>query len=227
MNILAFECSAKAASTALLSDGKLITESFQNCGFTHSRTLLPLAESMLLGVGKTFEDIDIFATSSGPGSFTGLRIGISLIKGLAYALDKPCVGISSLKAMAYLLPPSDSVLCAVMDARAGQVYNALFDISSYKPKRLCEDRAITIENLTEELHAIKRKVIIIGDGAYLFDGKGFNDLPEYFRIQKASGVAFCAMESERYSPFQLTPAYHRLPQAERERIAKLKNTQGV
>lgn len=220
MNILAFECSAKAASTALLSDGRLIAESYQNCGFTHSKTLLPLAEDMLNRSGKTFDDIDLYAVSSGPGSFTGLRIGISLVKGFAYGADKPCCGVSSLEAMAYLLPPSENIVCAVMDARAGQVYNALFDISD-GVQRLCDDRAITVEALKTELQDTDRQITVIGDGSYLLENCGFHMLPEHMCYQRASGVALCALASKSISAFELSPSYHRLPQAERERLAKM------
>lgn len=220
MNILAFECSAKSASTALLSDGKLIAESYQNCGFTHSRTLLPLAEDMLSRAGLSFDDVDMYAVSSGPGSFTGLRIGISLVKGFAYGASKPCCGVSSLEAMAYMLPQSNSIVCAVMDARAGQVYNALFDISD-GVKRICDDRAITVESLKEELSTFDKEIIIIGDGSYLLEGCGYHMLPEHMRYQRAIGVALCAMNTEPTTAFDLAPSYHRLPQAERERLAKL------
>ena len=220
MNILAFECSAKAASAALLCDGKLIAETYQNCGFTHSRTLLPLAEDMLKRAEKTFDDIDLYAVSSGPGSFTGLRIGISLVKGFAYGADKPCCGVSSLEAMAYMVPSCDSVVCAVMDARAGQVYNALFDVSDVV-SRICDDRAITVESLKEELNSLGRKVIVIGDGSYLLENCGYSVLPAHMRYQRAFGVALCAYNSQGISSFELTPSYHRLPQAERERLARL------
>ena len=224
MRILAFESAAIAASVAYTRDGVLTASSFQSAGLTHSRTLLPLCEDLLKNAGLTLADVDVLAVSHGPGSFTGLRIGISLVKGLAFQRDLPCVGVSTLEALAYNMPRQDAVLCAVMDARAGQVYNANFDLSGLLPRRLCPDRAITLTELRTELSAIDRPVLVAGDGAHLLADAG-TPVPENLRLQNAWGVARLAEQVYRqggdFSPAKLTPNYLRLPQAERERLAKL------
>ena len=144
MLILAFESSAKAASVALCRDGHLISQYSQCSGLTHSRTLLPMAEDMLKNAELKLQDVDLIAVAHGPGSFTGIRIGVSTVKGLAWAADKPCVGVSTLEAMAWHGLAAGGVVCPVMDARRSQVYNALFAIRDGRPERLCPDRPIAL-----------------------------------------------------------------------------------
>ena len=136
MLTLAFESSAKAASAALCEDGRLISEVIQCSGLTHSRTLLPMAEDLLKNAGTGMKEIDCFAVAQGPGSFTGIRIGIATVKGLAWAAEKPCVGVSTLAAMAWNGVAAGGLVCAVMDARRSEVYNALFRIEDGRPVRL-------------------------------------------------------------------------------------------
>ena len=231
MLILAFESSAKAASVALTRDGQLIAQSFQNNGLTHSRTLLPMAESMMKNCGLAFSDVDLFAVAQGPGSFTGIRIGVSTVKGLSWALDKPCAGVSTLEAMAWNGQERGGIICPVMDARRSQVYNALFRSDGETLIRLTEDRAISIEELRADLSNLHEKKILVGDGAELC----YNTLkdvelrlaPEHLRHQRASGVAICAVHmaqsGENGDGSALTPNYLRLSQAERERNERLKN----
>ena len=140
MITLAFESSAKAASVALVRDGSLISQYSQCSGLTHSRTLLPMAEDLLKNAELQLSDVDLFAVAHGPGSFTGIRIGVSTVKGLAWACDKPCVGVSTLESMAWHGLAAGGLVCPVMDARRSQVYNALFEIRDGKPARLTEDR---------------------------------------------------------------------------------------
>ena len=137
MLTLAFESSARPASAALVRDGALISQYTQCSGLTHSRTLLPMAEDLLKNAETSMNDIDVFAVAHGPGSFTGIRIGVSAVKGLAWALEKKCVGVSTLEAMAWNGLAAGGITCPVMDARRGQVYNALFRIEAGKPARLC------------------------------------------------------------------------------------------
>ena len=165
MKILAFESSAVSASVALVEDEKLIAQSFQNCGLTHSRTLLPLAESLLKNCGVTLDDVDALAVAHGPGSFTGVRIGVATVKGLALGADKPCIGVSTLEAMAWGARALGGRLCCVMDARAGQVYNALFAVENGAPHRLCDDRALKLTDLGEEIG--ETPYFLVGDGADL------------------------------------------------------------
>lgn len=227
MLILAFESSAKAASAALLKDGKLLSQYTQCSGLTHSRTLLPMGEDMLKNAELTLGDVDLLAVAHGPGSFTGIRIGVSMVKGLAWALDKPCVGVSTLEAMAWHGLAAGGLICPVMDARRSQVYNALFSIENGRPVRLTEDRPISLEELAQELGSFDWPVYLVGDGAemsyaYLTD-KGVDCVlaPENLRMQSAWGVAMAAMDKEPGTADSLLPVYLRLSQAERERLERL------
>ena len=152
MLILAMESSAKPASVAVCQEEELLGQYFQNSGLTHSRTLLAMAESLLKNLDISIENIDCVAVSCGPGSFTGVRIGVSAAKGLAWGCNLPVCGVSTLEAMAYQMPEPGMLLCPVMDARRNQVYNALFEWRDNALVRLCDDRAIAIEQLSDELH---------------------------------------------------------------------------
>ena len=227
MLMLALESSARAASAALFEDEKMLALSIQTAGLTHSRTLLPMAEDMLRNTERRVSDLDLVAVSRGPGSFTGLRIGMAEAKGLCWALQIPAVGVSTLEAMAFGGPVLDGqMLCCCMDARRGQVYNALFTVKDGKPVRLTEDRAISAADLEGELIASQEPWILLGDGAELC----YNTLdrervalfvaPEPLRIQNARGVGLAAMGKTPVGANELLPAYLRLSQAERERLAR-------
>ena len=151
MKILAIDSSAISAGCAIVDDGNLIAESFVRVGLTHSETLLPMVSNTLANAKLTADDIDCYAVSSGPGSFTGIRIGVASVKGMAFASGTPCVGVSTLEAIAWSCVAQDGVICAVMDARRQQVYNALFTSDGQDIVRICADRAVSIEELTEEL----------------------------------------------------------------------------
>ena len=228
MLILAFESTAKAASCALVRDGKLISQYSQCSGLTHSRTLLPMGEDMLKNAELKLEDVDLLAVAHGPGSFTGVRIGVSMVKGLAWAGDKPCVGVSTLEAMAWHGLAAGGLICPVMDARRNQVYNALFRIESGKPARLTEDRPIALTDLAEELKATGERAFLVGDGAELsyraLTEQGIDCVlaPENLRMQDAWGVAMAAKDKEPGNADTLLPVYLRLSQAERERQERLK-----
>ena len=228
MLTLALESSAKAASAAVFEDGKMLAFTIQNAGLTHSRTLLPMAEGLIKGLDKSMTDIGLVAVSRGPGSFTGLRIGLAEAKGLCWALDIPAVGVSTLEAMAYGGPILDGqMLCCCMDARRGQVYNALFTVEGGRPVRLTPDRAIDLPELQSELIARQEPWILLGDGAELC----YNALdreqvtvftaPEPLRLQNARGVGLAAVGKAPVSAHELLPAYLRLSQAERQRLAQL------
>ena len=229
MKLLAFESSAVSASVALTEDDRLIAQSFQNCGLTHSRTLLPMAESLLQNCGLSLGAVDGRAVAYGPGSFTGIRIGVATLKGLAFGADKPCVGVSTLEAMAWGARALGGTLCCVMDARAGQVYNALFSIENLAPTRLCADRAVTIENLGQEIG--QKPYFLVGDGAELCYNKlkdicsGVRLAPSEMRYATGYGVAAVALplfsRGETLTPQQLDAFYLRRPQAERLRLKRL------
>ena len=227
MLILAFESSAKAASVALVRDGSLVSQYSQCSALTHSRTLLPMAEDMLKNAELTIGDVDLFAVAHGPGSFTGVRIGVSTVKGLAWAGGKPCVGVSTLEAMAWHGLAAGPYVCPVMDARRQQVYNALFDIRDGKPVRLTEDRPIALSELAPQLAALPSPVFLVGDGAgltakYLADaGIPFRLAPENLLWQSAWGVAMAAQDKTPGTADALLPVYLRLSQAERERQERM------
>lgn len=227
MLTLAFESSAKAASVALCEDGRLISQVIQCSGLTHSRTLLPMAEDLLKNAEMEMKQIDCFAVAQGPGSFTGIRIGIATVKGLAWAADKPCIGVSTLAAMAWNGVAAGGLICAVMDARRSEVYNALFRIEDGRPIRLCPDRAISLSALTEELRERGEAPFLVGDGTELASAF-FREQhlehrvpPENLRWQNAWGVAMEAAGKELCTSQELLPVYLRLSQAERERQARL------
>ena len=230
MLILALESSAKAASVALSKDGSLLAQSFQLSGLTHSRTLLPMAEDLMKNAGVTMADVDCIAVAHGPGSFTGVRIGVSAAKGLCWGGDKPAVGVSTLEAMAWngICAPEGSVICCAMDARRNQVYNALFVFENGSPRRLCPDRAIGLAELAEELKNYKNPIFVLGDGGqlcynYLKDILPQVSLaPENIRFQCAWGVCRAAEGKKMASGAELIPVYLRLSQAERERLERLK-----
>ena len=229
MKILAFESSAVSASVALTEDDRLIAQSFQNCGLTHSRTLLPMAEALLSNCGVTINDVDALAVAHGPGSFTGVRIGVATVKGLALGADKPCVGVSTLEAMAWGARALGGSLCCVMDARAGQVYNALFEVEDLTPHRLCDDRALKMTELSEEIG--EAPYFLVGDGANLCYNTikdhciGLRLAPSELRYATGFGVAAAALPlaqaGKTCSPQELDAFYLRRPQAERERMKRL------
>lgn len=227
MLIMAFESSAKAASVALVRDGHIISQYSQCSGLTHSRTLLPMAEDMLKNAEMKLSDVDCFAVAHGPGSFTGIRIGVSTVKGLSWAADKPCVGVSTLEALAWQGLSRGGYICPVMDARRSQVYNALFRIENGRPVRLTEDRPIELGLLCEELRRLDAPVLLLGDGTavsadYLKkEGIAFETAPENLLWQSAWGVAMAAADKPLLNSQELLPVYLRLSQAERERNERL------
>ena len=227
MLILAFESSAKPASAALVKDGQLLSQYMQCSALTHSRTLLPMAEDMLKNAELRLSDVDLIAVAHGPGSFTGIRIGVSTVKGLAWAAEKPCVGVSTLEAMAWHGLAAGGYICPVMDARRSQVYNALFKIENGRPVRMTEDRPIALEELAKEVTALGAPVFLVGDGAALcfeyFTAHGVPCVmaPDNLRWQDAWGVAMAAADKTPGNADELLPVYLRLSQAERERQERL------
>lgn len=231
MKILALESSATACSVCLTEDEELIAQSYENSGLTHSVTLLPMAEELLKHCGVALRDVDVIAVAAGPGSFTGVRIGVSAAKGLGWALDKPCAKVSTLEAMAWGMTVWQGRICPVMDARRSQVYNALFSAEGEAVTRLTPDRAIGLEELGEELKNAGETQILVGDGALMcynhFSKMGLPVRlpPPNLRYQTAWGVARSALElaraGELVSANELLPEYHRLSQAERERAERL------
>ena len=230
MRLLAFETSAKAGSVALLDGQTLLGESYCNTGLTHSQTVMVMAEQLLKTCGLTAKDMEAVAVAAGPGSFTGVRIGVAAAKGFAWGAQIPCYGVSTLEAMALGLGIDRGYVLPVMDARRQQVYNGLFHFADGKPERLCEDRAISLEELGEEIKNLPESVFLVGDGSILC----YNTLsgsvpqlvlpPEHRMHQRAAGVGLAALQmiarGESGDGAALQPNYLRLSQAERERLAR-------
>ncbi len=235
MLILAVDSTAKSASVAIMKDERLLGEFFLHTGFTHSETLLPMIENLLLQCRLSVSDIDYCAISQGPGSFTGVRIGVSALKGIAMPHDIPSVGVSTLEAMAHQSTMLNGIICASMDARRNEVYNALFRAQSGKITRLCDDRAISVTELSKELLEYKETVFFVGDGAELcYNNCNVENsvlLDEHLRYQRAVGVAKVAVKKiglgEILSATELMPTYLRLSQAERERIEMENKNNGL
>jgi tRNA threonylcarbamoyladenosine biosynthesis protein TsaB len=229
--ILAFETTAKAGSVALLEKGKLLGEQYQNTGLTHSQTLMVMAEDLLKQCGKTVKDVTAVAVAEGPGSFTGVRIGVAAAKGFAWGGQLPCYGVSTLESMARNLGIFQGYVCPCMDARRNQVYNALFYVNCGVIERFCEDRAIALADLKTELESIDGPVYLVGDGAELAYKTLSADIPnlilppEHRRHQRAAGVALAAAAKiaagDPGDANAMTPNYLRLSQAERERMEKM------
>ncbi len=229
MKILALDSTADVCTAAICDDSRLIAEMTVNTGNTHSQTLLPVVEQILKISETEISEIDAFACSTGPGSFTGVRIGSATIKGIAYGKNKPCVSVSTLDALAYNLIGYNGILCPVMNARRNQVYNAIYECNNGVITRLCPDRALSIEELDEELADCEKQVYLCGDG-YSITEKGFKKtrihfVPERQRLQNAYSVACCALEKykmgDTLTDAELVPIYLRPSQAERERNERL------
>lgn len=226
MKILAIESSAGPASCAVTEDGRVLASSVIHTGLMHSQTLIPMVDAMLRNAGISFNEIDFLAVAAGPGSFTGIRIGVAAVKGLAFTQDKPCIGVSTLASMARALQglPYTGILCAAMDARCHQVYTALFECDNGKISRITADEAISISALENKIISLKKPVILFGDGAELcYNTFGLNVpniaiAPLPLRYQNAIGVALEAAEAtdKAVDASKLQPIYLRLPQAERE-----------
>jgi len=227
MKILALETSAKAVSAAVTEDGKVLCSGYQDTGLTHSRTLMPIVEHILKNTGLSVADMDAIAVAAGPGSFTGIRIGIAAAKGLAFAAEKPCIGVSTLSAMARNVAFCDGLIICAMDARRNQIYNALFEAKDGVLTRLTPDRAIALAELAEELRTDTRPKIVVGDGAKLClqfleeTAIPCRLAPPHLLMQSAASVALEAeqlaaqgafVSAQALEPVYLRPAQADLPQ---------------
>lgn len=232
--ILAFESTAKVASVALLSGERVLCSYSVDAGLTQSELLLPMAEHCLASVHKDFSHLTALACTVGPGSFTGVRIGVCTVKGIAFGKGLPCIGVSTLEALAENLSGLCGIFCAVMDARRGQVYNALFSSDGETITRITPDRALSLDALGEELLAYKdTDIYLVGDGydismrALSKIGLPLRNTPPALRAQRADSCAIVAgrmlAEKRTMTDREIAPVYLRLPQAERERLEKENN----
>lgn len=235
MQILSIDTCSVTATAAVVSDDRLVAEVVQNNGKTHSRNIMPMIECMLSQADISPDDIDCFAAAVGPGSFTGVRIGVATVKALAHATGKPCVAVSALEGLAYNVFPFNGIVCPIMDARRGQVYNALFD--GRNMSRITEDRVVSMEELLEELKGKTDAVIFTGDGVSVFEnmikealGENAVISPRMQRLHLAASVAEIGerkfLDGDTMTYDELKPLYLRLSQAERERMERLKQAGG-
>lgn len=228
MKLLALDSSSITASVSLIEEDKIISEFFINAGLTHSQTLAPMIQALLNTINISASEIDLFAITNGPGSFTGLRIGLATIKGMATVFNKPCIGVSSLLAAAYNCLNFNGIICVVMDARRNQLYNAIFRCQNKKLSRLTEDRVISIEDLKKELKEFSENVELVGDGAVICynyitvisNEKNINlSFKDRYYIN-ASNVGILGMELYKKGEYlyasNINPKYLRLSQAERK-----------
>lgn len=230
MLILGIDTSAAPCCAAVYDTEKqlVVCETVINNKLTHSVTLMPVISDMLKNAELDMSCIDLYAVTSGPGSFTGLRIGISAVKGMAFANSKPCAAVTAGEAMAYNLTACDCVVCSCIDARCAQVYNALFRVSGGRVEALCEERCIKADELVKCLAEYPDEdIILTGDAAQLVqkeaDGAGLGNVrtaPAPLRYQTGHGVCMAAEYAEHIKPEALMPMYLKLPQAQRELMAK-------
>ena len=223
MKILSIDSSSVAASAAVAADGKILSEVFANNGFTHSKTLMNVVKNAIDLSGVSLDEIDLIACVTGPGSFTGVRIGVACAKGLAFTNEIPCIGISTLETFPYNISCIEGTVCGIMDARCQQVYTASFEVKDSLVSRITPDRAISIDSLIEDFDSYSGRIYLLGDGAGLVKSKTqdsriilVNSNNLYQRASSAALAAFNKDKNDYITPDRLVPSYLRLPQAERE-----------
>jgi len=236
MKLLAIDCTAAPASVAVVEDGKTLSAAFTNVGLTHSQTLIPMLDSVLKNAQLSKDDLDAYAINAGPGSFTGVRIGVAALKGYTLLNDACIYPVSTLESMAYnYRGVKDCIVVSAMDARVRQVYTAAFEIQGDTVTRLSPDAALRLEELEEQLKTLKKEVVFVGDGASLCYNEfqttfpNVHLAPERLRYQNAVSVAACAEQhkaagEEPVTAEEVLPVYLRAPQAERELKARQKET---
>lgn len=229
MNIVAIDTSGPVASCAVMKDGAIVHSILMNQGLTHSETIMPALDEAMRAGGLTCAEADCFAAVAGPGSFTGVRIGVCAVKGLSHAVDKPCARIDALEALAMNFYGFDGVACPILDARRGQVYCAAFDTREGLPTRLTDDSAIEIGAFLDRLPN-DRRLVFLGDGLRVHAELLRARLPEAIlapaHLCALRAEAACVLAAERKNEWMearlLTPIYLRAPQAERERERRAK-----
>lgn len=231
MKILAVDTSANTAAVCITEDDKLLSEEIVNYKKTHSQTLMPMIDRALKNCGTDISEIDVFAVANGPGSFTGLRIGVSAIKGMAHALDKPVIEVSTLEGMAYNIFMCSDIICPIMDARRSQVYNGVYTWENGVFSELISPRAVSVQECVEDVKRYGKRVIFLGDGVPVYGeyikeqlGEKAVFAPPSCNAQRASALASIAMGKleDKKSCYEVMPFYLRKPQAEREREEKMK-----
>jgi len=231
MLIFAVDTCSMSSSAAIADEERVLAQFTVNHKKTHSEKIMPQIDSMLKASDIVLDDIDVMAAAVGPGSFTGVRIGVATIKGFALALNKPCVAVSSIEALAYSVKSFKGIVSPILDARRNQVYNAVFKSDAREIERLTPDRAISLSELLDELSKTEENIIFVGDGVPVFKNEIENVLknrayfaPKPLVYNLASSVAEVGIRKyeigETVKPELLTPEYVRLSQAEQEKQMK-------
>lgn len=228
MNILALDTSGPVAGVAILREGSVVHLTAMKYGHTHSQTVLPAVDRALEKCGLTCREIDVFAVVAGPGSFTGVRIGVCMAKGLAHAAGKPCCAVNALETLSMNCLGFDGWVCPILDARRDQVYAAAFDTRDFVPRRVLEDQAVKIEDFLAQLP--EGRLAFVGDGVPVQEKTLLRLLGERAAIMPANardlradaaGVLAAAHPERWEDPRTLRPIYLRAPQAERERMERM------
>ena len=218
LTILGIDTSGKIASVAVANEEKVLSQTTVYTKLTHSQVILPICKDVLKNAGIELSDVDGIAVSAGPGSYTGLRIGIAAVKAMCFALDKPCIGISTLEALAYNVLLHKGIICAVMAARLDLVYCGIFRSDGKSLERLAPDRIVSIDDLKMELEALEGEIVTVGDNAEILTGDRFRIAPATLRLQLGTSLCMAAFNKEMYSPDKLEAAYLEITKAEKDKL---------
>ena len=214
--LLGIDTSGKTASAAVCTEASVLAQTSVYTKLTHSQVILPICKDVLKSAGMELSDVDGIAAAAGPGSYTGLRIGIAAVKGICFALDKPCVGISTLESLAYNVSLHKGVICSIMAARNELVYGAVFSSDGRTVSRITEDRILPLDDLRSQLDTMEGDIIVVGDGSDRLTGDRFLTAPPHLRLQLASSLCAAGFTKEMYSPDKLEAAYMEFTKAEKE-----------
>ncbi len=216
MTLLGIDTSGKTASVALCTEDKVLAQTTVYTSLTHSQVILPICNDVLKNAGVALSDVDGIAVAMGPGSYTGLRIGISAVKAMCFALNKNCIGVSTLEGLANNVSLHRGIICAVMAARLDLVYCAVFESDGCKVKRLTNDEILPLEELKKKLTEYEGEIAVVGDAADKLDGEKFIIAPPHLKLQLATGLCSAAFDKELYTPDKLDAAYLQITKAEKD-----------
>lgn len=216
MTLLGIDTSGKTASVAVCTENAVLAQNTVYTTLTHSQVILPICNDVLKNAGITLSDVDGIAVAMGPGSYTGLRIGISAVKAIAFALAKPCIGISTLEALANNVSLHKGLICAVMTARLNLVYCAVFRSDGKHVERVTKDGIMSVEELMEQLETMNGDIAVVGDAAEKIEGERFVTAPPHLKLQLASGICAAAYGKKMYTPDELDAAYLQITKAEKD-----------
>ena len=216
MTLLGIDTSGKTASVALCTEDKVLAQTTVYTSLTHSQVILPICKDVLKNAGMELSDVDGIAVAMGPGSYTGLRIGISAVKAICFAQDKPCIGVSTLEGLANNVSLHRGIICAVMAARLDLVYCAVFESDGCKVKRLTEDEILPLDELAAKLEQYDGSIAVAGDAADKLVGERFVTAPPHLRLQLATGLCSAAFDKEPGTPEKLDAAYLQITKAEKD-----------